>query len=145
MAKNSKSLGIPLGQMVSSSLLFSFCRLSGEQKWFGELDPSAITTTNVLAVPGDLVVVKHPWVRSWNQSIRVCQSVMCGLRCEALIFLDLAWQSRRCQCIFKNGFLNVDMFFMCDWCTIELLCRHNTLEKLHKEDRRAFSCLYSWH
>lgn len=113
MAKNSKSLGIPLGHMVSSSLLFSFFSLSGEQKWFGELDPSAIIT-NVLAVPVDPVVVKHPWVRSRNQSIHVYQSVMCGLRrlwCETHIFLDLAWQSKRCRCIFKNGFLNVAMFF----------------------------------
>lgn len=145
MAKNSKSLGIPVGHMVSSRLLFSFCRFrTFLLKGFGELNPSAITT-NALAVSVDPVVVKHPWVRSRNQSIHVHQSVVCGLRCEALIFLDFSWQSRRCQCIFENGFLNADLFFMCDWCAIELLCIQNTLEKLHKEDHGAFSHLYSLH
>lgn len=83
MAKNSKSLGIPVGHMVRCSLLFRFSfvffkNVCFKQKRVGELDYSA-TITNVLAVPVVPVVVKHPWVRSRNGSIHIYQSVMCGL------------------------------------------------------------------
>lgn len=58
--------------MVSSSLLFRlfFFSFSVEQKWFGELDPSAIIT-NVSAVPVDPVAVKYARVGSRNQSMHV--------------------------------------------------------------------------